>query len=580
MDRRLPARWGRALPGRAWILVLLAIVFALTVRFRLRDMPLERDEGEYAYVGQLLLAGTPPYQEACNMKLPGTYLAYALSMAVFGQTPTGIHLGLALVNAATIWLLYRLGRRLLDAVAGAVAAVSYALMALSPDVLGLAGHATHYVVLPAVGGLLMLLNALEKRSAWRHFAAGSLFGLAFVMKQHGVFFGLFGGLYLLWVRWAAAKLVPGDGGLGTRRFPRRRAGSSRSLDWRGLTRELSSYSAGCVCPYLLVCLWLWAAGVFPEFWFWTVTYGRQYATGIPLVDASDMISTMLRTVVGPNLVFWLLPWVGALMLWWDERLDRDARFFLVSLLACSGLALSVGFYFREHYFILLLPALALLIAVAVSRSLQLLRGDQSVELFLALGVVGVAGVALALVLFGNGAIWYTLSPEQAVNRIYRSTLFSDARRAASLIAADTQPDDRVAVLGSEPEIYFYARRRSATSQIYMYPLMERHPYAAQMQADTITQIERAQPAYVVFVHNPFSWLTRPDSEPALLDWWPGYWEKHYALVTTINSQTVLPETSAQPAAATPAARDYLLLLKRKTAATGGPAAAGEKSPER
>ena len=37
--------------------------------------------------------------------------------------------------------------------------------------------------------------------------SGFLFGLAFLMKQHGLFFGVFGGLYLLRVRvgeWLAA----------------------------------------------------------------------------------------------------------------------------------------------------------------------------------------------------------------------------------------------------------------------------------------------------------------------------------------------------------------------------------------
>ena len=84
---------------RAWLLVALAVLFVIIVRVRLRDMPLERDEGEYAYAGQLILQGVPPYKEAYNMKLPGTYAAYAAIMAVFGQSPSGIHLGLTLVNA-------------------------------------------------------------------------------------------------------------------------------------------------------------------------------------------------------------------------------------------------------------------------------------------------------------------------------------------------------------------------------------------------------------------------------------------------------------------------------------------------
>ena len=104
LEKMFPASVRANLQSRAWIIVVLAILLTVVVRVRLRDMPLERDEGEYAYAGQLMLDGVPPYKEAFNMKLPGTYVAYAMSMAVFGKTSTGVHLGLAVVNAATIWL--------------------------------------------------------------------------------------------------------------------------------------------------------------------------------------------------------------------------------------------------------------------------------------------------------------------------------------------------------------------------------------------------------------------------------------------------------------------------------------------
>src|SRR5881296_3567228 len=96
--------------------VLAVIVFGLTVaiRIRLLGIPLERDEGEYAYAGQLLLQGIPPYKLAYNMKFPGIYAAYALVMLLFGQTAAGIHLGLLLVNVASIILVFFLGRKLLD----------------------------------------------------------------------------------------------------------------------------------------------------------------------------------------------------------------------------------------------------------------------------------------------------------------------------------------------------------------------------------------------------------------------------------------------------------------------------------
>src|ERR1700719_5289910 len=112
------------------------------MRIRLLGIPLDSAEGEYAYAGQLMLQGIPPYKLAYNMKFPGTYAAYAGIMSIFGQTITGIHLGLLLVNAATITLIFFLGRRLVNSTAGIAAAMTYAALCLSPTVLGLASHAT------------------------------------------------------------------------------------------------------------------------------------------------------------------------------------------------------------------------------------------------------------------------------------------------------------------------------------------------------------------------------------------------------------------------------------------------------
>src|ERR1700734_3263261 len=103
MNRQDLSKFSRSFP---YLLLLLILAFNFAIRWHLRDMPLERDEGEYAYAGQLILQGIPPYRLAYNMKLPGTYVAYAAIMAVLGQTARGIHLGLLLMNAISVVLLY------------------------------------------------------------------------------------------------------------------------------------------------------------------------------------------------------------------------------------------------------------------------------------------------------------------------------------------------------------------------------------------------------------------------------------------------------------------------------------------
>ena len=77
-----------------WFMVLLVLVFSGLFVFACWTCRWTRDEGEYAYAGQLILQGRPAYKLAYNMKLPGTYFADALGMAVFGQTIAGVHLTL------------------------------------------------------------------------------------------------------------------------------------------------------------------------------------------------------------------------------------------------------------------------------------------------------------------------------------------------------------------------------------------------------------------------------------------------------------------------------------------------------
>src|SRR2546428_13177142 len=122
----------KVLRGTWWVLAATVFGLIVAIRIRLLGIPLERDEGEYAYAGQLMLQGIPPYKLAYNMKFPGTYAAYALTMALFGQTPTGIHIALLLVNLATISLVFAIGLRLTNIVGAVAAAATYAILSASP----------------------------------------------------------------------------------------------------------------------------------------------------------------------------------------------------------------------------------------------------------------------------------------------------------------------------------------------------------------------------------------------------------------------------------------------------------------
>ncbi len=162
------------------------------IRVRLLDVPLNRDEGEYAYFGQLLLQGIPPYASAYNFKLPGIYVAYAAILAVLGQTPAAIHVGLLIVNAVSIVLMFLVARRLIGTLGGLASSATYAALTLSPRLFSPSAYAEHFVVVPVLLGVLVLARTSRRERLITLFGAGALFGVAFLVKQSGGVFALFG----------------------------------------------------------------------------------------------------------------------------------------------------------------------------------------------------------------------------------------------------------------------------------------------------------------------------------------------------------------------------------------------------
>ena len=488
---------------RAWwpALALLAMVaLVVFVRLRLLHIPLERDEGEYAYSGQLMLEGVPPYQLAWNMKLPGTYAAYALIMAAFGQSIGGIHFGFLLANLGALALLYFIARRLTGLWGAVVACVTYALLSLSPGTLGLAGHATHLVTLAALGGILVLLRARESGSGAGLFWSGFCFGLAFLCKQPGLYFAMFGFCLVL-----------------------RDELRTRPASWRPLLRKTGLYSAGVILPFAVTCLILWRLGTFERFWFWTITYAQVHAGIMNGAMAWGQFRVFLTS---SGSVKWSLPLAGAglVCLLWDQE-HADRKFILTTLLGFSLLAFAAAFYFSRHYFIVLLPAVSLLIALAATTAAQALAGARRAAVRLAPAALFV--LACAGFVYRHGAIWFEMTPEAVCRAVYGENSFVESVEIARYIREHSTPDARIAILGSEPQIFFYAHRRSASGFIYMYDLVQLHQFAGQFQREMIGEIEAAKPEYLVLSLVSSSWLNWPGADNTLREWGLAYIRRVY-----------------------------------------------------
>ena len=468
------------------LILLLVIVFFGCIRYRLRDMPLERDEGEYAYSGQLLLDGIPPYKLAYNMKLPGIYAAYAVIMAVFGQNPAAIHVGLLLLNAASIGLLYLLATRMLGRLAGLVAAASFALLSTSSSVMGFEAHATNFVVLPALVGMLFAVEGAASESKSLILLSGLFCGIAVLMKQHAMFFVAFCMLYL-----------------GQQSWPKHR---SMAVPFR----SAGSFAIGAASPYILTCLLMYRAGVFKTFWLWTFSYANEYSK-IGLRRAVHAFAQNATQVGSPAVALWIFSGIGLSVTFWNRNAARH-RFFLITLFLFSFLSICPGGYFRPHYFVLLLPIVAILIGFVISTLAERLanHGTQFASI----------PVLIFLLAYGWSVIqqrqqYFSMSPDAVFRVTYPGGLFEAARDVADYLRHQSTAGTRIAVIGSEPEIYFYAHRHSATGFIYMYSLVGHQKYLERMQDQMLGELRENRPEYLVYIDAWDSWGDRVHAPEAV-----------------------------------------------------------------
>lgn len=530
------ARSADSLRVAMWLLFGVTVAAVLFARVRLLGLPLERDEGEYAYMGQLLLSGIPPYKLAYSMKFPGTSVAYAVLMSIFGDSITGIHLALILINLLTAGLIFFLGRQLLGELGGIAAAASYCVLSLMPHVLGQAAHATHFVVMFSVAGAFLLLRALDRRPKMLIATSGCLFGFALLMKQPGLFFVLFGSVYLFSRDWSAQL-------------------SAREIISRNLI-----FILGASAPVLITCLALWNAGVFEKFWFWTIKYAGQYGSQVSIGEGFRIFADHFWSRLGTASPIWAVAALGLIACVVIPAVRARAGF-LIMFAFFSALAVCPGFYFRQHYFILLLPAVSLLAGAALVAALDGLRiSSHTVRL----AIILLFALCLGWPLWSEADFFFGMPLAEANRMVNGTNPFPESVKIGEYIRSQSSPSDTIAVLGSEPQIYFYSERHSATGYIYTYGLMEPQPYAHQMQQEMIREIETARPKFLVLVVVNKSWLAGRESDQTIFSWADRYCDANYEEVGLVNISERGTDYyfSGRPANVTPTA-EHVSIYRRK-----------------
>lgn len=438
---------------------VLIIIIVAAVRIHLADIPFERDEGEYAYAGQLILKGDLPYKDVYNMKFPGVYYMYAFSFKLFGEGITAPRYLVLLLQLSGSFFLFLLARRAIHPLAGWLSASVFMLFNLSLLMQGTQTNAEHFLVAFLTPSLYFLYRGAEKKSISDTLIAGILISFACMMKQHAIIFAAASMLWLIYMR-----------GLN-------------------ILRYAAVYITGVAAPLLLMFLFLWYGGVWDHFYFLTFQYARAY---VGLSSAPHVGSDNLMNIYNKASVMIWCSVISLTGLFIPGR-DFKTRLFIILFLLASIAALAMGLYFRPHYFLYLLPVFSLLFAYSAFAFVRYIKGQgQFVVLTLYMGITAF------MFLYIHRGCFFFMPPERVIEWIYPGTPFSVSGQVASFIRQHSATGDRICMLGAEPQIFFLSQRRSASGYIYIYPLLEQQKYAPAMTDEFIKESEQAKPAILLY----------------------------------------------------------------------------------
>lgn len=530
--------WMTQLP-RILAFIILATFFLIRLHFQ--EIPIERDEGSYVYMGQLLNEGAKPYVDFYEMKPPVIFLCYAFLDLVTGGDIDSMHVVMALLLSLGGLLLFNLVRRWLDDKSAVIATLAYSALALTAHASGFSLQSEHFVALFAIAGLWSLTKGLQQRSFYMIIAAGILLTLGLLVKQNGLFFALL-----------AITLVP---------FYHR---TESQPSWmRPTLRDGGWLALGALIPTLLLGAWMASQGNLSDFWFWNIEYPKTYTSSIPWELGKQLLTTGLDRMFTEQPIFWSLG-AGGLFAIWFTRAALWKKWAISGFALAAMASVTPGIRFYGHYFLHFFPALAVAAAAFAYAFLQWLEPLTRERTRAWLALIA-SSLLFVFTLMHQEAYYFRPNLERILRRTYGTNPFPETKRLSEYLNSIKSPEDQVIVFGSEPQIYAYTKSQSPTRHHFMGFLVKNHPNEKEWQKEVMQAIEKEKPRYAVWVQHPLSWTPAANADQSFIQWGMDLVQRKYLPVGWYDQMSDGSYRVVEGEAALqyqPQGNQYLILLER------------------
>lgn len=453
------------------LIFLGIIILYIIIRLNIINIPLDRDEGIFGYIGQVINANGVPYKDAIDQKPPVVFFINALALRLFPPNASGIHLFLHFYNLLTLFVLFFTVKNYSNSISMAMwTAFVYAILSSSRNVQGFTASSEMFMLLPMSLSLLFIVLAIRKESVFYCFSSGVCGALTFWTKQTGAFVILFILLYFI------SNII--------QKIHTNKKTVSYSI------REVLAWGSGFIFISLMIAGYFYFHHAFHDFVYWSFTHTFFYSQKINFLLIWPRISESLFDLFTENFMIIFPGIIGCMVM--VTKSEKKGSWAL-SFLLFSFVATCPG-YAYGHYFAQILPGLAVTTGIGTVYLVELSSDKLKYKIFLTLFCLTVL-----IPLIVNSDYYIKNSPEENSRAFFGYEPFPESVDLANYIKERTTEKDKVLIFGSEAQIFVYSQRKSATAFALFYPLMSSYPKYMEFQQRTWKDIQENDPKYIIFI---------------------------------------------------------------------------------
>ena len=485
----------------------IVLILIYIIRKNFLTIPFERDEGSYAYSGKIILDGATTYKDIGSQRLDGVFYAYAVIVGIFGYSVKALHMAFLILNIGSTIMLYFLTRKLTNNLAGLAAAAFFALLSMTATASGFTIQSEHIVAFLIIGAFLGLVLFFETKKMWQLILAGVLFSFAFQVKQTSFFYGLLAGALLLYKEIVVDK-----------------------TKLKKLILNVFVFCLAVLIPIVIDLFLIYKNGAWADFKLWFFDIRNQYTSLITFSNGLEYLNYSFTSIYKDYKFFWIISFFGTATVFLTN-LSFWKKMLIAGVNIAGFLTIVPGYHYYGHYFLQWIPAVSLCAAIFIFSVQDILKNK--FKLKYGTTVLPLIFIILPVITNLSAKSKYYFNPNQTqiLREVYGINPFPESMVIADKLNTLMKPEDKLAVFGTEIQMYVYTNKKSpsrfaGSGALLEFPVAQSEDW----QKEFIGDVEKAAPKYLVFFSHPISWMASSKSKNLIFPWFDKFSAANYRLI--------------------------------------------------